>query len=156
MKPFQFSLQSLLALRQQKEASAQVQHAGALTAREQAAASLEQAAADLSRGMDLLAGQLARGETANQLLSTRAWCSELEARRNERKAALEEARRRAEKSRHELAGAARERETLDRFREKSFHDHAGAIRREEQQHFDEIAVQRREFAGPLQMKWHHA
>ena len=152
MKPFHFSLESLRTLRQQKEEAAQVRHASALTAREQATVSYDQAAADLSHGTNLLAGKLAQGETADNLLSTRAWCSELERRRNQRKAALDEARRLAEISRQELVASARERETLDRFRDKSFKAHARAVQREEQKHLDEIAVQLSETSGPFQMK----
>lgn len=152
MKPFHFSLESLHVLRRQKEEAAQVRHADALTAREQATTSYDQAAADWAVGIDSLAGKLAQGETADNLLSARAWCSELEIRRNQRKAALDEARRQAEISRQELVASARERETLDRFRDKSMQAHASAVQREEQKNLDEIAVQMSETSGPLQMK----
>lgn len=156
MKPFHFSLESLRRLRRQKEEAAQARHSKALTVHEQAAISLKRAVADLSGGMALLAGQLAQGATADQLASTRAWCYELESRRDERKAMLDEACRRAESSRRELAVSARERETLERFHDKSFRAHAYAGRREEQKNFDEIAVQSSGVTGPLQMKLNQA
>ncbi len=141
MKQFIFPLESLRTLRKQREHAAQQRYAKSLAACDRAAAQLQAMAAELSGAWDALVGEMARGITADKVMSLRTWCTVLEIRRNERKAALEEARRLADAAFREMVSAARERESLDRFYEKSRSAHEHAVQHEEQKMFDEMAVQ---------------
>ncbi len=150
MKPFRFSLESLLVLRRQKERAAQQRYAQALTACEAARLQLQSATAEMAVGWDLLGLELENGIPAGRLASLRTWCKVLEIRWNERKAALNEARRAAGLLFQEMTGAVRDREALDRFYDKSRRAHIRAVQREEQKSFDELAVQMNGAPGPLQ------
>lgn len=152
MKPFRFPLESLRVLRKQKEHAAQVRYARALAACDKAAEQLQTAVTALTAAWEALVSELSGGSTAARLLSTRTWCTVQEIRRNERKAALDEARRLAEAAFKEMIAAARDREALDRFFDREYSAHALATRREEQKHFDELAVQMSESPGALQLK----
>ena len=150
MKPFRFSLESLLILRRQKERIAQQRYARALTACEAARFELQCATTEQVTGWNLLGRELGQGISADRLASLRSWCKVLETRWNERKAALEEARHTIELAFQEMTVAARDREALDRFYVKSRHTHDRAAQREEQKIFDELAVQLNGAPGPLQ------
>jgi len=150
MKPFRFSLESLLVLRRQKERVAQQRYAVALAAGEEARLQLQRAAADLKVGWNLHSHGLEHGIAAGRLASLRTWCQALETRWNERKAVLVEARRAADLALREMIVAARDREALDRFYEKSRLVHNRVVQYEEQKNFDELAVQLSGAPGPLQ------
>jgi flagellar export protein FliJ len=154
MKPFRFSLESLRVLRKQKEHAAQLKYARALTACDRAALQLQNAATELAAAWHLFTKELAAGVTAGKLAGLRTWCMVLEIRRNERRAALEEARRAAEQAFQAMIVFAREREALDRFHDKSLRAHEHAAQCEEQKQFDELAVQSNGAAGPLQFAGH--
>jgi len=141
MKQFIFPLESLRTLRKQREHAAQQRYAKALAACDQAARQLDEMARELTGSWDTLVSELARGVAAQTVMSLRTWCTVLEIRRNERRAALEEARRLADAAFRDMVSAARERESLDRFFEKSRSAHAHGMQQEEQKNFDEMAVQ---------------
>jgi len=141
MKPFRFSLESLLVLRRQKERASQQQYARALTACEEIRLQLQRATAELAEGWNLLSHELTQGIAASRLASLRTWCKVLEIRWNERKVSLGEARRAADLAFQEMIIAARDREALDRFYDKSRRAHDRAVQYEEQKTFDELAVQ---------------
>lgn len=141
MKQFIFPLESLRTLRKQREHAAQQRYAKALVACDQAAAQLQEMVKELAGAWDVVVSELARGVAAQKLVSLRTWCTVLEIRRHERKAALDEARRLADAAFREMVSAARERESLDRFYEKSRTAHERALQQEEQRNFDEMAVQ---------------
>lgn len=141
MKQFIFPLESLRVLRQQKERAAQQRYAKMLAACDKAAQHLQDAVAELAGVWDALARELPAGLSAEKIMGLRTWCTVLEIRRNERKAALEEARRLADAAFREMVAAARERESLDRFYEKSRQSHQREAQREEQNNLDEMAVQ---------------
>ena len=154
MKPFRFPLESLRVLRRQKEQAAQIHYAKALIASEQAAEQLKRASAELTACWERLTRELVAGSVANKLVSTRNWCTVLEIRCNERKAALAEAQRLAEIAFQEMNIAGRDREALDRFFDKSRLAHDREAQREEQKQFDEMAAQLRELPGTLQFAGH--
>jgi flagellar export protein FliJ len=154
MKKFIFPLESLRTLRKQRENAAQQRYARALAACDQAAAQLQEMVKELSGAWDTLVSELARGVAAQQLMSLRTWCTVLEIRRNERRAALDEARRLADAAFREMVSAARERESLDRFYEKSQTAHERSIQQEEQKNFDELAVQMSSTNSLLQLAGH--
>jgi len=146
MKPFHFSLESLRVLRKQKEHAAQFRYARALIACDHAAAHLQAAAGELAKCWDLLTHELAVGVAAGKLAGLRRWCAVLEIRRNERRAALESARRAAGQAFQEMVAAARDREALDRFHDKSRRAYDRLAQAGEQKQFDELAVQRSRFS----------
>jgi len=150
MKPFHFSLESLLVLRRQKERTAQQRYARALMASEETRLQLHSATKELAVGWDLLSHELGQGIAASRLAELRAWCKVLENRWNERKAALDDARRAAGLALQDMTCAVRDREALDRFYDKSRRAHTRAVQHEEQKIFDELAVQLSGTPGPLQ------
>jgi flagellar export protein FliJ len=133
MKQFQFSLEPLRTLRKQKERAAQQRYARALSLSDRAAAQLQKASDELAGAYENIVHELARGLSAAQIMGLRNWCTVLEIRRNECRAALEETRR--------ATVAARERESLERFYEKSREAYDREAQREEQKHLDELAIQ---------------
>jgi flagellar export protein FliJ len=141
MKKFQFSLEPLRTLRKQKERAAQQRYARALSLSDHAAAQLQKATDELAGAYENIVHELARGLSAAQIMGLRNWCTVLEIRRNESRAALEETRRATEKAFKEMVVAARERESLERFYEKSREAYDREAQREEQKHLDEMAIQ---------------
>lgn len=154
MKKFIFPLESLRTLRKQREHAAQQRYAKALAACDQAAKQLDDMVKELTGAWDTLVGELAQGVTAQRVMSLRTWCTVLEIRRNERRAALEEARRLADAAFREMVSAARERESLDRFFDKSRTAHEHSVQQEEQKNFDELAVQMSSTNSLLQLAGH--
>ena len=150
MKPFRFSLESLLVLRRQKERAAQQRYAKALNACEEARLQLQRATTEQAAGWNLLGHELGRGITAGRLAGLRTWCKVLEIRWNERKTVVDETRRTADLAFQEMISAARDREALVRFYDKSRRAHSRAVQCEEQKTFDELAVQLNGASGPLQ------
>jgi flagellar export protein FliJ len=146
MKTFSFPLESLRTLRQQRERAAQQRYARALTLCAEAERGLQRAHDELATGQGVLLGELTHGATADRIQHLRTWCSVLEIRRNERQAALTEARRDADEAFRFLTAAVREREALDKFHEKSQRVWRRECQQEEQKIFDELAVQRQ--GGP--------
>jgi flagellar export protein FliJ len=150
MKPFRFPLESLRVLRKQKENLAQQHYANALAACGRAETQLQAAVTELAAGRDSASRELANGTAAGKITETRAWCSVLELRRNERQAALDETRRASAKAFQAMLAAVREREALDSFYDKSRRAHDREVQREEQKNFDEMAVQSHGASGLLQ------
>lgn len=147
MKKFTFPLESLRTLRRQKESAVQQRYARALEACQKAETQLQNAANELETGRSLLAHELASGLAASRLASLRNWCLALEIRWRERQAALTEARRVAGNISREMAVATRDREGLDRYHEKAQTAHEQEVKRDEQNTFDEMAVQGNGLAG---------
>jgi flagellar export protein FliJ len=141
MKPFHFTLEPLRVLRRQQERAAQQRYVQALNACNHAERQLAQAAAELTEGWQRLGHELCAGVIAGQLARLQAWCRTLEIRRDDCQRTLNEARFAAERLRQEMVEAVREREALERFHDKARRAHDREVRREEQKHFDELAVQ---------------
>ena len=149
MKPFQFSLQSLQVLRQQKERAAQQKYADSLRACENAAARVQAASAELTVCWTTLRDKMASGVQGTDFLRARAWCNVLELKLKERTTALEQARLAVDAVWQEMLDAVRQRETLDRYRDKRKRAHDAAMRREDQKILDELAVHLIDSASPL-------
>ena len=146
MKAFNFPLESLRTLRQQRERTAQQRYARTLIQCDDAGRDLQLAEAELQAGHTLFSAELATGAAAGRIVHLRTWCTVLEIRRNERVAALAEARHNVDDAFRLMTAAAREREALDRFHEKSQHLWQRAFHADEQKMFDELAVQRQSTA----------
>ena len=146
MKAFNFPLESLRTLRQQRERTAQQHSARSLVQCDDAERGWQRAEAELQAGHALFLNELAAGAAAGRLVQLRRWCTGLELRRNEGAAALAEARRHVTDACRLMTAAAREREALDRFHDKSQHLWQRAFHAEEQKMFDELAVQRQSVA----------
>jgi flagellar export protein FliJ len=151
MKLFKFSLESLRTLRKQKERVAQQHYARALAACDAAGAQLQNANRELTGAWESLVRELGGGAAAAKIQGLRAWCAALESRRNGCQVALDEACRAAEAAFREMIGAVRDREALDRFCDKLRRAHERGAQREEQKHFDELAVQMSGANGLLQL-----
>ena len=149
MKAFNFPLESLRTLRQQRERVAQQRYARALVVCDGAAGVLQLADEELRAAHATLMAELQTGVTAGRIVNLRTWCTVLEIRRNECAAALAEARRSASEALRLLTAAARERESLDHFHDKSQRVWQRAFQADEQKMFDELAVQRQSAAISL-------
>ena len=154
MTRFKFPLESLRGLRKQKERAAQQRYARALTVCKKLEIQLQEALAELETGWKSLGGELSATVAAGRLVHLRTWCTVLEIRWHERKAALAEARRVADLAFQEMTAAMRDREGLDRFHDKARLAHDQEVQREEQKNFDEIAVQSGESRSLLQFAGH--
>jgi flagellar export protein FliJ len=154
MKLFKFPLESLRVLRKQKERAAQQRYARSLTLCKKAEMQLEDAMTELASCWEEIKRELGANAAAAQLAHLRTWCTVLEIRWHERKAALAEARRFAELTFQEMIAATREREGLDRFHDKARLAHDQEILREEQKNFDEMAVQSGGERGLLELAGH--
>lgn len=147
MKAFRFPLESLRTLRKQRENAAQQNYARALAACDHAARSLVLAEEELKTGHAMFQGELSNGSAAGHLVQLTTWCAVLEVRKNERAAALAEARRGANDAFQAMTMAVREREALDRFHDKSLTKWQREYIADEQKMFDELAVQRQPGSG---------
>jgi flagellar export protein FliJ len=154
MKRFAFPLESVRVLRKQKERAAQLRYARAITACNKAESQLQSALAELEAGWNSHANELANSVAAGRLSHLRTWCTVLEIRWHERQAALLEARRIAELAFQEMTAATRDREGLDCFHDKARRAHHQDVLREEQKHFDEMAVQSNVMRCLLQFAGH--
>lgn len=151
MKRFKFPLEPLRVLRRQRERAAQQLYAKTLAVCKKAEIQLQSADAELEAAWSSLGGELNANATASRLLHLRTWCTVLEIRWHERKAALAEARRVADLAFQEMIAAMREREGLDCFYDKALLAHDREIQRAEQKNFDEMAVQSNAAHGLLQL-----
>jgi len=141
MKPFRFSLQPILSLKQQAEQSARERYAKTLRACEEAAARVQAASVELTACWNSLCEKLAAGVNSADLLRARAWCNVLELRVRERAAALEKARHAVDAVWQELMTATQEREGLERLRERRLAAYDRAVQFAEQKQMDELALQ---------------
>jgi flagellar export protein FliJ len=154
MKPFRFPLQSIRALREQKEQIAQQQFADAMRACEEAAFQLQAASEELAEGWTSLCEELSAGVAATKLLRTRAWCNVLEQRQKDRAFALQHAQRVMDAAWRQMMSARRDRQTLDCYRDKCRRAYDLAAQREEQKRLDELGV-RGALAPGLLSSSHH-
>jgi flagellar protein FliJ len=141
MKPFRFSLQPILSLKEQAEQTARERYAATLRACEDAAARVQQASVELTGCWAGLCDKLAAGVSSDDLLRARAWCNVLELRVKERAAALESARHAVDAMWQELMSATREREGLDRLQDRRRVAHDRKAQAAEQKALDELALQ---------------
>jgi flagellar export protein FliJ len=149
MKPFRFRLQSIRALREQKEQIAQQRFAEAMRACEEAAFQLQKASDELAAGWTSLCEELSAGVAATKLLRTRAWCNVLEQRQKDRALALQHAQRVMDAAWRDMMAATREREMLDCYHDKCRRAYDLAAQKEEQKRLDDIGVQRAQRPGLL-------
>ena len=140
MKPFQFTLEPVRVLRQQKERNAQQRYAEALRACEQAASRVQGASEELSACWTDLRSKMAAGVAGTELLRARAWCNVLELKLKECAATLEKARLATDSMWQEMMDASRKREALDRHRDKKKRVHNRGAQRLELKMLDELAV----------------
>jgi flagellar export protein FliJ len=145
MKPFRFSLQPILALKEQVEQSARERYAATLRSCEEAAAKVQAASIELTECWTGLCQKLASGVNSGELLRARAWCNVLELRVKDRAAELELARRAVDAVWQELMLATQEREGLDRLRDRRKAGYSRQAQASEQKLLDELALQMTHF-----------
>jgi flagellar export protein FliJ len=145
MKPFRFSLQPILALKEQAEESARQRYATTLRACEDAATRLQKASVELTSCWTGLCEKLASGVNSGELLRARAWCNVLELRVKERAATLETARHAVDAVWQELMLATQERDGFDRLHDRRRAVHNRQAQAAEQKILDELALQMAQF-----------
>jgi flagellar export protein FliJ len=141
MKPFRFSLQPVLALKEQVEQTARERYAGTLRACEEAANRLQMASVELTECWTALCIKLADGVDSAELLRARAWCNVLETRVKERASALEKAHQAVDAAWQQLLHATREREGLERLHDRRRGIYTRSVQAAEQKALDEVALQ---------------
>ena len=146
MKAFNFPLESLRTLRQQREQTAQQRYSRLLVLCDGATRVFQLAETELLAGHALVNQELTAGASAARIINLQLWCKVLELRRNECVAALHAARTEASEAFRVMANAVRDREALDKFHEKSHRTWEQAAQKAEQNIFDELAIQRQ--SGP--------
>jgi flagellar export protein FliJ len=138
MKPFRFSLQAVLTVREQAEQSAQLRCLHAFASVEWAAGRLKSAEAALTTAESMRGAHLAGGGLALEFEHLRLYSDLLLDRRNLVAGELEEFRRLADQARQDLVGATQRREALERLRSRKRRLHNYKIARSEQQLLDEL------------------
>ena len=149
MKRFQFSLQPIRVLREQREREAQQRYAEMLRRSEEAALLLQLASEELAAGWNSLCQDLHLGVAASKLHRSRAWCNVLETRQKQRDAALKAARLAMNEAWREMILATREREALDRYHDKCRRAYDREAQRQEQKRLDELGLRLAVASGPL-------
>jgi flagellar export protein FliJ len=140
MKQFQFSLQPIRVLREQREREAQQRYAETLRRSEEAALLLQVASEELAAGWDSLCQDLSTGIAASKLHRTRAWCNVLEIRQKQRDAELKAARLAMNDAWREMTLATREREALDRYHDTCRRAFDRGAQHQEQKRLDELGL----------------
>jgi flagellar export protein FliJ len=140
MKRFEFPLQPIRVLREQRERLAQQRYSEALRVCEEAAYQLQAASEELALGWKALCDELAAGAVATRLIRTRAWCSVLEARQKERDTALKAARQSMNTTWREMMVATRDREAMDRYHDKCRLEYDRELQREDRKSLDELGL----------------
>ena len=139
MKPYRFRLQSVLALREQLEQSAQQLCALRYAAVETALTRVRAAEAEIDAVEIAHRAQLANRPKATQLEQMRLYALLLHDRRKELERELAEARRQAEEARKQLMLATQHREALERLRDRQRRVHSYHAARVEQNTLDELS-----------------
>jgi flagellar export protein FliJ len=138
MKRFRFPLQSVHALREQKERAAQQRFADALRECEGAAARAQRISLQLESCWAVARADLRARTTTLDLARTSAYASLLEEHRKRATAEWHAAQRRVEDARQVLLRTTRDRDVLDHYRDKLLRIHQREARRDEQKQLDEV------------------
>lgn len=139
MKRFQFSLQPVLTLREQKEQQAQQVYAQAVRVCEDIASRIQLLRQEIEACWATEREELLAGTSALVLAQGHAFLCALEDRQKTLNAELKAARARAQQAWQALVVATRDRDALDHFRDKMFSAHQRNAAREEQKFLDELA-----------------
>ncbi|MBI4324919.1 MAG: flagellar FliJ family protein [Chloroflexi bacterium] len=138
MKPFRFTLQALLTLRQREEQVAIEDYARALQARQQALAQLDAAEHELSLAWHEWHTALAEGCVAAQAAQRKEFCESVAERRNQRAAALAGANRAYNQALQKMLSTRRQRRAVETYFVHQRQRYDRELLREEQKTLDDL------------------
>ena len=142
MKPFAFTLQALLTLRQHEEQHALELYAIALGARHLAIAQRETSRLQLEQLRDELRQQLTTGRSAALIAQTHAYSRLLEIQLLQAEQHLASAEQSVTKALKSMVAARQKREMVETLRDRRLQRHALEARRSEERVQDELASRR--------------
>jgi flagellar export protein FliJ len=142
MKPFRFTLQALLLLRQRQERAATERYAAALLTRRKAGEALSAVEDEMSRASAEFAARAEAGAPAADLAKRQEHFRALETRHARAAQALEAAERAVTPALQQMLEARRQREVVEECREKQRERHQREIQRLDDKLQDEFALRR--------------
>lgn len=142
MKPFRFSLQAVLTVRQRQEREALERYAAALMDRRKAGEALEAVEQELARGADVLRGRLAVSVPAGDVAQHQNHLRDIDARRAQAAAALRAADQAVAPALKAMLEARRQREVVEQCRDKQRLRHQRDLWAAEAKLIDELALRR--------------
>ncbi|MCL5096280.1 MAG: flagellar export protein FliJ [Candidatus Omnitrophica bacterium] len=140
MKRFQFTLQTLLAWREQKEQTAQRRYAQALGDSERVRVKMRSMEADLERCWEAVREQIMAGISAGSLARLRSYTARVEERRKQLQREYQTACRIAEQARCDMVCAMQNRKALEHYRARRRLAFDLAAARGEQRFLDDLAA----------------
>ncbi|MBX3743667.1 MAG: flagellar FliJ family protein [Verrucomicrobiae bacterium] len=149
MKPFRFTLQAVLTVRQRQEREALERYAAALMARRKAGEALESAEEELVRGADVLRTRLAAAVPAGDAARHQDHLRELDVRRAQAVEVLRTADRGVASALQAMLEARRQREVVEQCRDKQRQRHQRDQWAAEAKLIDELALRRTALARTL-------
>jgi flagellar export protein FliJ len=150
MKPFKFSLQALLVLREQQEQTALQEYGKALLARERAMSAVRSAQEELLQAWGQFHERLGGKCAAAELAKMQQWCQSLERRVQELEYAARAARNQAKQAFFQLLAARQARAVLEKLSAKQKERHERARKKKEQKALDELANRPGQLANLLE------
>ncbi|MBE0539888.1 MAG: flagellar export protein FliJ [Verrucomicrobia bacterium] len=142
MKSFRFTLEAVATVRKRAEGNALESYAQALLFRRRAVTDLEATLQELETAWASLRNALAAGCSAARMAQLRSHSQALEATRESRRFALQQAERAVNQTLQQMLAARQQREVVDKFRGQQRGRHERALARETQKFLDELATQR--------------
>jgi flagellar export protein FliJ len=151
MKPFKFSLQALLTLREQQEQKALLAYGKALLERDQAMNKLRAAQKELEEGWAQLQEKLLSHAPAATLTRLQDYCQAVQTRQQECEQLAQASRNKADQCLVKLLAARQARDVLDRFCGQQKARYQRQRRRQEQKALDELSRRRNALALALHL-----
>ena len=142
MKPFQFTLQAILTLRQQKEQRSLELYAAALAARRLAAAERDAARHHLERARTDLRQQLSTARAAAQIAQSHDYSRLLEVRLHQANQQLAAAEQSVSQTLQSMVDARQQCELVETLRNRRLQQHSAQSRRFEERLLDDLAGRR--------------
>ena len=153
MKPFKFTLQALLILREQEEQTALTNYGQALLSRERAISAARSARDELTQAWGQFHDRLSAKCSAVELSQMKQWCQGLEQQLHELDTAAHIARAQAKEAFLKLLAARQARAVLEQLSAKQKKRHLRAKRKKEQKALDNTPARPNQLAALLEL--HH-
>ena len=142
MKPFRFSLQALLTLRQRHEHLALQEYGRAISLWQQALDRVNAAQQQCQAGCAQWQEEILSDANALRLSQIQAYCARVEELRREAECELAHAQQMVDQRRDHLVACRQEREAVDTYLKRQHETYDRELRREEQKLLDDMAIHR--------------
>ena len=142
MKPFRFTLESVLIVRERQESEAKENYARELVAQRQAMAALRDAERELDEAFSEHRRRLVEGAPVVCLLQQQLYCAHLESNRKTAANAMAAAEDKVKQAVQAMVFARQQREVVEKFRGNQRAEYDRQMTMEEQKMLDELAGRR--------------